>query len=551
MTVRNNDPETAFRGEGSYYYFYYGVPVLRGASNIVAQGPGGIPLAVSFDETTPESRDVIAIVEFDRPLFYRQTYSFTLSYELRGVREEGLLVTSSYLYLPAVGGYGNTTVRVLTPSDPAWRVSIEPGECGAGANGVFRCAPAEVSPLAAVVEVLKRGERRALARVASLSETQVRLRASYFPGERAWASHVLDVASAGLSALERLFGFPYSAPETLRIVPSGEQELRGYGGSFNCGAKACTVRISPVVDDLVLLHELAHAWTLVYNERWLREGLAEFMARRAAERIDVPLTIVDYALPAAPSVDLKLDAWTNPPLPVATEEQARRETAGYDRSFRFVRLLARRFGMEALRHANASIYQELGGVPEAGESADTRMFFDHFDEATGEAAIDALFLRWVFRQEDAPLVRERREAVDRYEELEGAYAFADLTLHPRVARALRDWDFAAAREAMAAAEAALAAYVDAYQAVHADRSLWARFGLLFRDPQAVLDDAAEAIEAGRFDVGSERARSAEAMIDEAGRVARDRLLIALGVLAIGTLAVVGAWYVRRRRPRSG
>jgi hypothetical protein len=115
VTLENNDPETVQRDAGFvYFYDRYPLPVLRGAGSFTASGPGGSALSV-----TTESQDdgpvTSAIVHFGRNLYYGQSYSFSLSYSLTSARSQSLLVTPSYVFLPAVTTGDDATVRVSAP----------------------------------------------------------------------------------------------------------------------------------------------------------------------------------------------------------------------------------------------------------------------------------------------------------------------------------------------------------------------------------------------------------------------------------------------------
>jgi len=95
VELENNDPETVFNEVGtSYYYGSYPVPILRGASSIVATGPNRSALPVGTEDPG-DVPFVFATVEFDRGLFYGRTYSFSLSYQLTAARYENLLVAPS------------------------------------------------------------------------------------------------------------------------------------------------------------------------------------------------------------------------------------------------------------------------------------------------------------------------------------------------------------------------------------------------------------------------------------------------------------------------
>ncbi len=539
VELDNNDPATAFRESGliRFYTGYY-VPVLRGASGLSATGPGGGALSVSLSDTESETA-MDAFVSFDRNFHYGQQYTFTLSYELASARADSLFVTPSYVFLPAVTTGDSATVRVSTPDDPEWEVSLVAGECDETGDGEYECEAPELLVVAALVEVVRPDalQRRDVT-VPGAREVSLTLR--HFPGEEAWAGHVEEVARAALPLLERLFGFA-SENTFLEISQRGQQETFGYDGFADCFARICRIGVSPVSDDLVLVHELAHVWTPKFDNRWLGEGLAEFMSRRAAAELGALLSF-DEPLPPERTVPLYLHDWSEPTNFLTADDDAQaREHTGYENAFRFFETLEQQYGMEAIQEANRSSGQTLGEV-------DSRDYFDELEEATGEH-LDQLFLERVFGPSFKTVLQERRLARDQLAFLDGVAEDLGLRLPDAVRDDVDQWDFRNALRELGEAATAALAYSDARRTVEGTRSLWERLGLLYQDPDANLKLAASEFQAGDFDDSVERSERAVDPVERADERALYRVLVAVGMFA-GVVLLALASFVIQRRGRS-
>src|SRR3972149_4445666 len=213
VLVDNQAPQTVQQQSGTiFFYDSLSLPVLRGADNLTARA-GGASLPVSLE---PGDGPIAgADVSFDRRLFFGDTYSFTLDYDIPSARDDSLLVTRYYVFLPAISFGQESTVSVTTPLD-----------------GVEISLP-------------------------------------YFQEEEEWAQHLQDLVIASLPVMEQLYGFPYSGPPAISIAERGRQIILGYEGLTSCDESACDIAVSPVTDDATALHELAHLWSAIYDKRWL------------------------------------------------------------------------------------------------------------------------------------------------------------------------------------------------------------------------------------------------------------------------------------------
>lgn len=595
VTFENRDPQTSSRGGSGTVLFYenMSLPVLRGASSVSAVSSTGAPLTVTLSEPG-RSPTVGALVSFEEPVYYGESYAFRLAYELAGVRVQSLLVTPAYAYVPVIAGGDEAAVTVNTPSGDGWSVSVEAAECAQDDGANFTCTGADAAFLAALVEV-SRGDAIADAPFeVELKERTVGVTLSHLQGEEVAAQHLKDLISAGLPVIEDLYGFPYSESPTIKVSQGGRQAVLGYEGITSCGGGGgCRVIVSPVADDVTILHELAHLWSVVHGKRWLSEGFAQLIAEEAAVALPPGLVQTQPPEREPAAVDLRLDEWGDvSSLIGAAEPELEIENAGYDRSLRFLYLLRSEVGSDALKRVNAAIAAD-------GKPADSKRYLDLVEELSGQR-VDNLFGEWVFSASDRSLLPARREARDRLEtltriatdeglseeildpirldvaawrfdtalaalseaedkrleygdlsaelsQLETATRAAGLSLPSTIDAALKEWEFAGARLMIAEADRAIEAYTFAQERVEAPRGLWRRFGLIGSNPGEDLRGASDAFAAGDFLTSLDRANDAVETMASASETALHRLLVlglVLGVIAAGTGLAV--WMSRRR-----
>ena len=395
-------------------------------------------------------------------------------------------------------------------------------------------------------------------------------------GNNEWAGRVSDIVVAGGPALEELIGVPYPGPEKMTISERTDEQLDGYAGTAGCSHVVCHIRLLPDFDDTTLLHELTHAWTQSFRNRWLAEGMAEYISDRASARIDgrsFPVTEPAADRPPFPLLDwmLTIDFAT------AEEQDIRSEYEGYYWSKRFFDQLEATIGPDALKRTMAAV------VPLQSGTVGVRRFMDALDDAGAQA--DDLFTRYVFPPDREQEIRDRRASRDRLAALTArsaaeapdlpqevfvpvreqvaAWEFAPalaaldrlemglnayLQLRDRLSafngeataaglayplsyqNAAASWAFAPILDTIDQAEAALNAYVAAETKVSAPRTLWQRIGLALKSPDGDLEEAGLAFAAGSFDESVAYSHSAEASLADAGSRAAVNVLIAGAVL---------------------
>lgn len=597
VRLENRDPQTQERESGTiFFYDSLTLPVLRGAAGVTARAGSGSALSVSLD-SGDDGPLITASVSFDDRLFFGDTYAFTLEYVIPAAREEALLVTPYYIFLPAISAGDASTVTISTPADQTWEVTLEPADCQ-GDGPVFTCQSTDTETnvhLAAFAEVIRPDATATIPFSLNLGGREIAVTITYFQGEEAWASHLQELTQAALPVMEGLYGLAYQGPGAINIAERGRQVILGYEGVTSCDpAVSCEIAVSPVADDSTALHELAHLWSDIYDSRWLAEGFAEFIALRTADELGPGLVRQSFGQRLRSSLDLRLDEWGDITyLIAATPEQQEREEAGYDRSLRFLQLLEDQLGLEALQKAGAALAA-------SGRPGDSGRFMDALEDASGQS-MDGLFLEWVFPDSFAPILEQRRLARDRLATLiaaasaEGLDAGVPESIRAQVSdwlfdealaalddaeaglqvyleikgrlAALREsaaaaglhyprsfeqlaaaWRFAEIGDALDNADTALAAYSAARERLAEPRNLWERFGLLGRDPDDTLGEARSAYAAGRFVESITKTDDAVDAVENAGTAALMRLVALLAISVAFTSGGAIIW--RRRRPRA-
>jgi hypothetical protein len=421
----------------------------------------------------------------------------------------------------------------------------------------------------------------------------VELTLSHSAGGPAWDSRVKRLVVAAGPVLEDLIGVPYPGPEKIGINERTGSQLGGYAGLAGCSHVVCNIRLSTDFRDKTLLHELTHAWTQSFRNRWLAEGMAEYISERASTHLDgreLPVIEPAHDRPPFPLLDWLLTIDFN----TAEEEQIQSEYEGYYWSERFFEQLEATIGADALERALAVV------VPLPAGTVGVRRFMDALDEV-GASNADDLFLRYVFPEDSASNVLARRSARDRFAAL-GAKAAAEApelahSVFVRVSEDISAWEFERALAALDgldkglsaylqirdrlpglknAAEAAglaypyplqnalqtwdfgpfvdtidragpsIEAYVSAKEKVVKPRNAWQRLGLIGQKPEDELRRAEQQFAAGRFTESIERSEAAEAQLNGAGSRASNFVLIVGVILAV---MLAGALVVWRWKPR--
>jgi hypothetical protein len=595
VTIVNNNPATDASGSGGVVQFYEGFtfPVLAGAKNITAVS-GGAPLEVSTEPVEDAPIDD-ATVTLPSPMYYGESISLEMDYDIAEVRKDSLLITPTYVVVPILALGDTSTVSVTLPISP-WASELVPAEC-TQEQTTFNCSGSDAPYVAGLAEASRPDQTTTMTTSVPLKGKTVNLSIKHFLGEARFAEHVKDLAINALPIMEDVYGIPYSGPPEVRMEERGKVVTLGYEGIADCPDEFCTISVSPIASDYTILHELAHLWSQHYSKRWLQEGFAEYVAKETAGRLPGGLVSGKPTEYEQATINLQLEDWGEI-VPGASLVGPEREveSAGYFRSERFLALLQSEVGFDVMKKANAAIATT--------GAADGRRFMDALEDAGG-GNNDDIFQEWVFPSSIGAALAERRLARDRFsavvawaqshgisdsvtqrvwndlsawkfedaqarldeaEDLLADYegmqeelaAFrsgveaAGLTVGPPIEEDLNQWHFREAAEKIEQAAIALLAYQQAQVKVEEPLNAWEQFGLLGSDPHDSVDEAEEAFNAGDYEKAADSAASAINAVDSASDTARRRVLMVAGAAAaFSMLVLLGVWYTRLRDRRAG
>jgi hypothetical protein len=443
------------------------------------------------------------------------------------------------------------------------------------------------SPAAAQPDAANRAQE---AQTIAFGSRTIQLRVDHLPGNQAWAERVTQVVVASGSVLEGIIGVPYPGPDAMTVSERTSDQLSGYAGMAGCSHVVCNIRLQSDFDDTTLLHELTHAWTPSFRNRWLAEGMSEYVSYRASRLIEgrsYPAVQLAGDRPPFPLLDWLITV----ELTQASEEEVQAVYEGYYWSERLFEQLEAAVGRDALKRTMVSV------VPAPAGTVGVRRFIDALDEAGAQA--DDLFIRYVFPPERESEVRDRRVARDRLAALSARSAAEAPELSQDVLSPLREqlaaWEFAPVIASLNRLEQGLSAYlqvrdqlpvlrsqadqaglphpyafddavqtwafapllesiddyapaVEAYTTAKArlsePRSLRQKLGLLGGDrPESHLDAAAAHFAAANFRGSADESHAAEAALEEAHtRAVRNGAIgVAILVLLLTSAALVLRW----------
>jgi hypothetical protein len=565
--------------------------------------------------TTIRERDGYDIVQVDlRPdVRFGQTADLRVTYDLPdgGARSSSpIRVGRAYLSFYAFAhGDDQATVRIVVPTGYEVDTNGGPIEVSATSDGgTILETRGSVDDVRWYVVV--RGERPDALEVEEVSvdvDGQARaLEIRSWPEDAFWAQRVRDRLTSGLAALHDLHGLDWPVIGPLRVTESATDSLSGYAGFYDPGERGVLdeILMSEEPDELVIVHEAAHAWfnDALLTGRWVSEGLADAYAARALVELGSTPPKPDVAYRDTP-VAFALNLWA-PPERIDSQAAHEREAYGYDASRLVFDALLDEIGEPAMRDVLAAAdAQEIAyaGRPPAerhtnvADFRDWRYLLDLLQQRGGSREAGALFETWVVSDTERPLLDDHERVVRRYASL---LAEADGWLPGQAIRApLARWAFdgvddqldmaetvierrsAIERRAGAlvlddggALESAFEAARTSYQPVvnladdqlaaieavevatrtlAAERGPLVALGLLGADTTVDLAEAAEAYEAGRLTDSVAQAAEAVALIDGAASVGQQRAAMAgAGVLFVLVLGAGSVVIVRRRRRAS-
>lgn len=447
----------ADRGNEYYYFDRIGIPVLAEATNVSAERVGGGGLAASVQGSNDPLWSTLT-VRLSPVLRYHQPQQLRISYDLPGLpprSENWTRATEAYaLFLTyAIGDPGLADVTVVVPSG---YTELDAGGTSmdrrlSGGNWVYSATGiAEPEEWWAIFAA--RNDDLLSERQLSVGDHDAVLR--YWPDDHGWADFAEETVGSGIPVLEDLIGLPWPVEGELEITESSAPHAYGYGGWYHAGSD--TIEVSDELDQVVMLHELAHAW---FNrgfsvEAWFLEGLAELYAHQALAALEGSAPAPERPSASRPGA-LPLASWEQVPFESNDHDEYVYAAAWWllDRIYAEIGAAAMADVVAAAADKEVSYRSDL--EPESMSSrVDWRRILDLFVEVGGSAAAVDLYREYVVSADDAELLDERETARATYADLVEAAQGWSAPLELREAMTL--WDFDEVDEFVAASGQVLA-----------------------------------------------------------------------------------------------
>jgi hypothetical protein len=596
VVATNRQPSKTSASTITRYYFDRAAFGLQSEAADVQASSGSRRLSVSVRQRNGfKEADVI----FGRSLFYRQSITFRLEYDLPGRpprADSNIRVLSAFVsfYAWSFGDLGS--VRIVLPA------GFVPSEFGSpmrkevDSQGRVILSASGITNVSTWYADLTADLESALTQIRLQLPDNEPIVVRAWPEDAAWQRQVVDLLTRGAPELQELIGQPWPINGTLDVREIHTPLLEGYAGFFRSDIRQ--IEISENLDPLVIVHELSHAWFNAdwYTGRWINEGLADSYASLALSSLGTTYEVPDTAQ-RSDAVAFPLLSWPPPGRIVDKETQAR-ERYGYAASYTVVKSLLDELGPDGMRRVFQATVDHTISYPGApapervtGES-DWKRFLDLLEQVAGSKQADQLFRTWVVPSTEIPVLDQRDAARKDYADLVSAGAGWQ---PPFVVRSpMAGWTFDAARKRIAEARAVLAtrdqiaaaaqplglsvpsdlktAYEaalrdlaapqdlakrelavvgslrEAADAVAANRDPLVSLGLLGAEPASGLEAGKAAFEAGRLDEAVSDAAAAKALLADAPRIGRERAATAGGV-GLGVVVVSGGSLLLLRRHR--
>jgi hypothetical protein len=266
-----------------------------------------------------------------------------------------------------------------------------------------------------------------------------------WPDDEAWSTRVGDLVERALPVLAERIGLPWPRVGDLVVQEAVSRSTGGYAGLFDPGEGL--VEVAYYADDIVVLHESAHAWFngALLGDRWANEAFASYYGLEIAPEIKVKAN-ASVLTPALEAARIPLNDWG-----AIGRETSAIEDYAYAATLTLAKALAERAGPGGLRAVWADAAGRVGAyqppnvdgaAPEAPETVDGppdwRGLLDLLDEH-GSASFDDLWRTWVARPTDLPLLDARLAARPRYDVV--VAAAGDWRLPRPIRDAMRAWRF--------------------------------------------------------------------------------------------------------------
>ncbi len=237
-----------------------------------------------------------------------------------------------------------------------------------------------------------------------------------WPNDTGWADFVKQHVTTQMPKLAELIGQEWPIVGSLRVVETITPSLTGYAGGFFPGLRM--IQIGERLDQMTMLHELAHAWfhDQWFTDRWVGEGLAEVYAAQLMR--DLGNTPVP-PLPVATTDEgyIALNGWDA--LSATSVGTDAAEQFAYNASYLVMNTIAGEVGLDKMREVFAAIAKgrpvysrpdQTGLINSVSTQSGWRRMLDLFEDVAGSKLAAELFRNRVVTEEQRPEL-ERRAAV--------------------------------------------------------------------------------------------------------------------------------------------
>ncbi|HEY8180190.1 MAG TPA: hypothetical protein VIH33_07285 [Candidatus Limnocylindria bacterium] len=591
------EPDTP---EGQVYFSGITFAAPGGASRIAASS-GGHSIGARIQ--SGDNDFTIIEVNFGRSIFYRQSYPYTVSFDLvdpGGAGTRDLRIGSSLAAFPvwAFGTQGEPggSVRVELPEGFTPAVQGSAMTTGQLPDGGVLLTAQPGDPLAFFTYIT--ADRPGAFADSNMSldvhGTRARLLIRAWDDDPAWDQQVTRLLRRGLPALQSLIGLDYPVRGRLSVEEAATSRLGEYAGIYN--RLTGVIRVRYDADPFVTLHETAHVWFNgeLFEDRWIGEAWAEFYGVTAGRRIGASgatFDLTDELLGAR----IPLNDWG-----AIGVESLQVEDFAYAATYSLAQRIADRTDLAGLREVWQAAdtaemaYQPIHGHGPAARGvpfdvAGWQRLLDLLEERTAASYTD-LWQDWVVNDDQQTQLAARQSARHLYAAT--VAAAADWELPASIRAEMGAWQFDEARQALnnaggvlddrdrivaaaadlkltppdtlraafegegalpaAAGEAdaetqALAALASASAQLASEPALVETIGLLGTDPGAELTEARDAFESGDLELADQAASRAAAARDGADDAGRVRVVVAGGTILVLDALFLGLLFGQRQR----
>jgi hypothetical protein len=444
LTLTNRKPSTSTR---FYYFTAYAMPIQAGSLGLRVTS-GTERLRAATEHTDDPTIDLLR-VDLGGRLLFGQSRRLRVTYDVTGApprSDNQTRIGVGYATFPALapGDMGHNRLEIVLPAEMEWdspdadlfTEERSPQTAAGGQRLLVATEPNTADgfyvPFSAQVPGALLSQT---ARVAG-DDVQV----LFWPGDKEWATSVTKTLVDGVPALVRITGQPW--PDDIRTVREDSGTgVFGYDGYYD--NRAHEIVLSDSHEPHLVLHELAHAFsnTDLFDARWLSEGLAEFLATRAAGELGVRDVTFDPVSRKAKDA-LPLQQWTWPKDDISGDSDA----YAYPAAGQAMTALLGSATPQQLRAVVADVRKGASGYDGSEASlfddTSTRRFLDIVEAHVRGSGPTAAYRTWVVPPSESGLLAARtasRTAWARIDRSDGAWK-------PPIAylRALTEWDFGTA-----------------------------------------------------------------------------------------------------------